>query len=164
MKRLLIAATFAMVVVCGCGGVNPRVATRLNDAATLSGTLPGKPLAGRVITSWIDKSDAQHPTMSTLFGNDAAVGFARSNSGHEYPVGSVLSLVTWGQQEDERWFGGNIPAGVRSVEMVAVKSGPDGKAAYEYRRFEGSPLKDVGTQSAGDRVTFLLVQRAAVMP
>lgn len=155
------------LLLSACKGVNPRVATRLNEGAAVVGDLPSNPIQGRIITSWIDKSDVQHPTMSTLYGNDIAVQYARTNSGHEYPAGSVLSLVTWTQQEDERWFGGNIPKSTQSVEYVRVTSGTDDKRVFSYERFEGAPLKKSISQEGAnptDRTTYLLSQRAAVMP
>src|SRR5258708_7564010 len=82
------------------------------------------------------KGDA---TMSTLYGNDVAVRYARTSAERMYPAGSVLSVVTWNQQEDPRWFGAKIPQKVGSVEFVAVT----GPGAYSYQRYEGSPLKKV---------------------
>ena len=82
-------------------------------------------------------------------------------SGHDYPAGAVLSLVTWNQQEDERWFGGDISASYLSVETVTVGETPDHSdhgPAYAYQRFEGSPLKLV-TQAAApeeERAKYLL--------
>ncbi len=99
--------------------------------------------------------------MSTLFGNDVAVQYARTNGAMKYPAGAVLSVVTWGQQEDPRWFGGNIPKAPRSVEFVTVGS------TYSYQRYEGSPLKKVASEDGAapnDRAAYLLAQRAAVMP
>jgi hypothetical protein len=105
----------------GCSDrTNPRVETKLNQDAALVGDLPSNPLQGRVITSWINKRDA---TMSTLYGNDVAVRYARTSAERMYPAGSVLSVVTWSQQEDPRWFGAKIPQKVESVEFVAV-TGP----------------------------------------
>lgn len=169
MKRNVLCAfgLAALVLVAGCQKVNPRLVTRLNEPATLAGKLPHNPLGDRIITSWVEKGDAQQGTMSTLFGNDAAVQFARGNASQEYPAGSIVSLVTWNQQEDERWFGGNIPAAVKSVEIVTVKAGADGKPAYVYQRFEGSPLQQADAQESakpGDRAAYLLSQRAAVLP
>src|SRR5271170_8158988 len=96
-----------VVGLTGCSDqLNSRVATKLNQDAMLVGDLPSNPLNGKVIiTSWISKQDS---TMSTMFGNDVAVQYARTNAGMMYPAGAVLSVVTWGQQEDPRWFGGNI--------------------------------------------------------
>jgi hypothetical protein len=79
----------------------------------------------------------------------------------EYPAGSMLSAVTWWQQEDPRWFGGSIPAKPRSVEVVTVGS------LYVYQLYEGSPLKQVAheeSETQGERVADLLSRRAAVMP
>jgi hypothetical protein len=158
MKVRVYVMGALLPLLAGCSGaVNPRVATRLNDDAAIAG-LASNPMQGMVITSWIDK---QSGTMSTLFGNDVAAGYARTSAEFRYPSGSVLSAVTWGQEEDPRWFGGSIPAKPRSVEIVTVGG------TYSYRRFEGSPMKQVEQEdgaSPGERAAYLLSQRAAVMP
>jgi hypothetical protein len=152
-----------MVLLCGligCTGTNPRVVTALNTGAMLGSELPSNPLLDRVITSWIDRSSG---TMSTLYGNDTAVQYARTGAQSGYPAGSALSVVTWTQQEDPRWFGGNIPAAPKSVEYVTIAADQH----YTYQRYEGSPLKKMD-QEAGvtpnERTAYLLAQRAAVMP
>lgn len=155
MKMLLAVMLLGLV---GCSsGVNPRVATRLNDDAAL--VLDGaNPMQGKVITSWIDRKAG---TMLSLLGNDVAIEHARTNAKFNYPAGSILSVITWQQQEDPRWFGGSIPAKPRSVEIVTVGG------AYLYRRYEGAPLKKVAEESAavpGERAAYVLSQRAAVMP
>ena len=135
------------------------MATRLNEDAALVGDLPSNPLKEKVITSWFDRKIG---TMSTLYGNDAAIQHARNAATADYPDGSVLSLVTWKEQEDPRWFGGKIPQKPTSVEIVTVHGTPD---HYVYQRFESSPLKKVDERSAPyDRAAYLLNQRAAVMP
>ena len=158
--RLLAPSVVLLLGVLGCSKTNPRVATTLNTGATLSGALPSNPMQGRVITSWIDKNAG---TMSTLYGNDLAVQYARTGAQTGYPAGSALSVVTWNQQEDPRWFGGNIPAVAKSVEYVTIAADKH----YTYQRYEGSPLKQVD-QEAGvtpnDRTAYVLSQRAAVMP
>lgn len=154
-------AFVGLVLLVGCTQENPRVTTTLNNGAALVGELPSNPMQGKVITSWVDK---QGSTMSTMFGNDVAVHYARTNSEAKYPSGSVVSVVTWGQQEDPRWFGGNIPANAKSVEFVAVGTGAN---AYSYQRYEGTPLKKVAGEEGSapnERATYLLTQRAAVTP
>ena len=168
MKRtVLICLGASALILVGCHSTNERVVTRQNTDATLPSGLPGNPVQGKVITSWVDKTDKQHATMSTLYGNDIAVQYARSNAGQNYPVNAVLSLVTWNEQEDPRWFGGNIPQTTKSVEIVTVKPGA-GAAHYDYdyQRYEGSPLAKVAVSEfpAKDRTAYLLSQRAAVMP
>jgi hypothetical protein len=159
MMRLRSACLLVVVLgVAGCSEMtNSRVATRFNNDAAVVGDLPLNPLQGRVITSWVDKSG----TMSTMYGDDVAVMAARSGVG--YPAGAVLSVVTWGQQEDPRWFGGRIPARPKMVEFVTVT----GTGAPSYQRYEGSPLKKVASVEGVDpdsRTAYLLGQRAAVMP
>jgi len=154
----LFSAVLAAGLVSCSDKTNPRVVTRLNDEAALVGELPSNPLKGKVITSWVNKHDA---TMSTMLGNDVAVQYARTNAEMQYPAGSVLSVVTWSQQEDPRWFGGSIPQKTRAVEFVTVT----GPGAYTHQRYEGSPLKKVEDGAApNDRAAYVLSQRAAVMP
>jgi hypothetical protein len=156
----LLSAVLAAALVACSDKTNPRVVTRLNDEAALVGELPSNPLRGKVITSWVNKKDA---TMSTMLGNDVAVQYARTNAEKMYPAGAVLSVVTWSQQEDPRWFGGSIPRKTTAVEFVAVT----GPGAYSYERYEGSPLKKVAGVQGSDpkeRAAYLLAQRAAVMP
>jgi hypothetical protein len=148
----------------GCTSENPRVTTHLNVSAGLTGELPVDPLQWKVITSAINH---QNSTMFTVFGNNAAVTYARTHAQQDYPAGSVVSLVTWSQQEDPRWFGGLIPRAPRSVEFVTVKTGADQHPVYSYENYEGSPLKKVSAQEGPTpegRAAYLLSQRAAVMP
>jgi hypothetical protein len=150
--------------ILACSNQNPVLTAAQNKGATLSADLPFNPLRGKVITSWTNKQDS---TMSTLYGNDTAIQYARTNDQHNYPAGSVLSVVTWKQQEDPRWFGARIPASIQSVEYVTVKTSSDQKPSYSYQAYEGKPLKKMPPQEGpapNDRATWLLSQRAAVMP
>jgi hypothetical protein len=164
MNKIFLLGAALSISLLGCTNTNPRVATRLNASGSLTGDLPANPLQWKVITSAINKQDS---TMYTLFGNDIAVQYARTNSQHDYPAGSVLSLVTWTQQEDPRWFGGRIPSAPKSVEFVTVRASPDQKRTYTYEDFEGTPLKKISTQDGlapDSRAAYLVDQRAAVMP
>jgi len=149
-----------MVGLAGCSDrTNPRVVTRVNTDAEPGGEMHFSPLAGKVITSWVNKQDS---TMSTMFGNEVAWQYARTNSDMQYPARAVLSVVTWSQQEDPRWFGGNIPQKVKSVEVISVVTRP---GRYLYQRYEGFPLKRVAQfADPNERADYLLRQRVAVMP
>jgi hypothetical protein len=103
-------------------GHEPRISATVNQNASPVGNLPAIPLQWKVVTSAVNTEDS---TMSTLYGNDVAAGYARTNSQHNYPNGSMLSLVTWTQREDDRWFGAAIPDQVKSVEFVSVGVAPD---------------------------------------
>jgi Cytochrome P460 len=148
----------------GCSGAEPKISASINQSASPDGPLPANPLQWKIITSAINKTDS---TMSTLYGNDIAVSYARANSQHSYPSGSVLSLVTWTQREDDRWFGAKIPDRVKSVEFVFVDAAEDGRQSYSYREYQGTPLTMVSEQKGftpNDRAAYLLGQRAAVLP
>jgi hypothetical protein len=157
-----------MVILCltlsGCTSKRTQVSTLINDKASLHGDLPFNPFQWSVISSFVN---AQESTMSTLYGNDLAVRHARTDPHHPYPVGSVLSLITWGQQEDEHWFGAKIPGQLKSIEFVRVDSSENLQPAYSYQSFAGSPLEQVTeeeTNVPNVRMNYVLSQRALVMP
>jgi hypothetical protein len=163
-KAFCLFSTILALNILGCSGNEPRISPTFNQSASLVGTLPVNPLQWKVITSMIDRADS---TMSTLYGNELAVGYVRTHSQHDYPVGSQLSLVTWTEQEDPRWFGASIPEAVKSVEFVTIGSAQDGRPSYSYLKYEGSPLQKSVTQESAmpnERAAYLLSQRAAVMP
>lgn len=148
----------------GCSNDNPTLKATINQTASLSAELPANPLQGKIISSSINRAES---TMSTLYGNDIAVNYARSHTQHDYPNGSVLSLVTWNERDDDRWFGAKIPDRTKSVEFVFVATAPDGHASYSYQKFEGSPLKKIASQNGlapNEPTLILLSQRAAVLP
>ena len=162
-KTHLLAALFLLVLV-GCSQPNERVQTRFNRDAELSGELPYNPLDWEVIVSTLNQKDH---TLTAVLGNDQAIADARKNVSHEYSAGSVISAITWSQQEDPRWFGGNIPGKVRSVEFLEVQSVPDLGRTYLYTIYTGSPLRELNSteeRSPTGRAAELFTQRAAVMP
>lgn len=163
-KIIYLVSAMLSLSIPGCSNQNPSLVAAQNKSATLPGDLPFNPLQGKVITSWINKRDS---TMSTLYGNEPAVRYARTNAEHNYPAGSILSVVTWKQQEDPRWFGARIPATVESVEYVTVKTASDQKPSYSYEAYEGAPLRKMPALEGplpNDRALWLVSQRAAVMP
>lgn len=134
-----------------------------DQAAFLPDSLASHPLAGKVITSFVDKHQG---TMSTLYGNDTAINSARAGR-ISYPAGSALSLVTWSQQEDKHWFGARIPGTIRSIEQIVFRGVPGGGAQPSYERYEGAPLKrnpetDPGTIQK--RIMYIASRKASVMP
>lgn len=100
------------------------------------------PFDWRVIAVSVKSQDS---TMSTLFGNDIAVMHARTNPTQPYPVGAMLSLVTWTQQEDPRWFGAKVTDRLKSVEFA-------------------TPPASVDQDNRDSRIDDILRRRALVMP
>lgn len=163
-KRAHLVAVLLTLNLFACAGDEPKISATFNQDASLSGDLPANPLQWKVITSAINSADS---TTSTLYGNDIAVRYARTNSRHDYPAGSVLSLVTWTQREDSRYFGAKIPDEVKSVEFIFVRVSADMRSSYSYQLYERKPLKRVTTQedpNPTSRAAYLLSQRAAVIP
>jgi hypothetical protein len=164
MKATYLFGMVLTLSVLGCAGDEPGITATFNQSASLAGELPANPLQWKVVTSGVNREDS---TMCTLYGNDIAVRYSRTNSQHDYPNGSALSLVTWTQREDGRWFGAKIPDRVKSVEFVFVGAAGDGRPLYSYQEYEGTPLKRLSVQeglSPNERAAYLLSQRAAVMP
>jgi hypothetical protein len=158
---MILSLSLAM---CGCSSHRTNPSELINKEASLTGNLPFQPLRCRMITSAINKRDS---TMSTLYGNDLAVNCARTNAQCSYPSGSVLSLVTWSQQEDEHWFGAKIPARVQSVEFIVVNSAASNKPSYSYEDYVGAPLAKLPPQedaAVKARLGYILGQRASAMP
>ncbi len=163
MRISCFLGTVSVLALAGCSATNSRVVTRLNADAALAGNIPNDPMQWRVITSGVDPGNS---TMFTLFGNDAAVRYARTNTARAYPESSALALATWHQQEDSRWFGGKIPAQVTSVEFVEIGVPASGMLSTLYRAYKGSPLQEsaIPKTEAEQRTTYILSLRAAVMP
>jgi hypothetical protein len=164
VKTIQVLAVALLLLLIGCSEPNARVKTRFNRDAEVSGELPYNPLQWKVIASTLNHNDH---TLAMVLGNEQAISYARKNASHEYPAGSVLSVITWSQEEDPRWFGGNIPGNVRSVEFLEVQSGPDGGGTYLYSLYGGSPLRklvSIEEKSLTGRAAYILGQRAAVMP
>lgn len=157
MRFLFAMIACAALGLSGCNGRKAEPAST-NQQAVLQGQLPYNPLAWRAITSSINKSAA---TTATLYGNDAAVAYARSNDGSNYPAGSVLALVTWAERDDPHWFGAKIPGTPRSVEFVSFGGNA---AAPTYSVYRGTPLAVAASDDAAQRSEFITHQRAAVMP
>ena len=136
-----------------------------DQSALLPDSAGAHPLMGKVITSFVN---VRAETMSTIYGNEVAVKYARS--GKPYSLGSVVSLVTWSQRDDPHWFGGRIPKGLESVEVVRFGAGGAGLTGVaggpEYSRYEGTVLakKVVAADVAAQRVQYIVGKKASVIP
>jgi hypothetical protein len=162
LNYLLSASLF--LTMLGCSSKRTDVSELINEEASVAKDLPFNPLQWKVISSTINKQDS---TMSTLYGNDLAVRNARTSPQHVYPPGSVLSLVTWFQQEDKHWFGAKIPGQIKSVEFVIVNPSPDQMPLFSYQLYEGTRPKRMSTVEASTlnaRIDHILGQRASIMP
>jgi Cytochrome P460/Haem-binding domain len=116
-----------------------------------------------VISSSIRRQDG---TMSTLYGNQIAVHFARTQEMGQYPEGSRLTMVTWKQKEDDHWFGARIPGPVQIVETVFV-SDSGGKLYPLYERKDMNSTGAFTARVTADtklRTSYILGQHPSIMP
>ena len=163
MKPGLLLIFTATMILFGCSSHRTEPAKLINHKASLPENLPHDVFEWRVISASLKTQDA---TMSTLFGNDIAVMHARTNPKQPYPAGSILSLVTWTQQEVARWFGAKVPDELKSVEFVTVSQSLAARPSYSYEIYAGSPLRNMKVEG-GDResrIQKIIQQRALVMP
>jgi hypothetical protein len=74
--------------------------------------------------------------------------------------------VTWKQQPDPVWFGGNIPGLPESVEVARFTDAGNNRIETNYRYYEGNPLKEgvAGTPHIAERTAQITGERTAVMP
>jgi hypothetical protein len=165
LTKISVALCFTLAaIVAGCSTDRPKIQATLNERASLTGNLPANPLAWQVVTSTIDKSKSE---MSTLYGNDVAVAYARSHADHNYPAGSVLALVCWTQTDDPRYFGARIPGKSKSVEFVTVSADSDGHPTYLDQFYDGTPLQKASEERSSaptERAARILSLRSAVFP
>lgn len=151
-----------LLVAIGCKQQNNNHAGELNAAANLPEQLQFDKLGLKVITSMINKKEA---TMSTLYGNDLALNYAKSERDSTI-AGMEFALVTWKQQEDERWFGAKIPGKFQHVEMVTSKANGNhiqtSYKIYTGKEENGKWKNDSLTGKA--RIKYILAQTASVMP
>ncbi|HEY0274236.1 MAG TPA: hypothetical protein VGC22_13675 [Chitinophaga sp.] len=152
---LLLAFFFA---ACHAPGVHD--ASRFNDAASLAAgdKLPADPLQWRVLNVF---TDTRTHTQATLYANDTAYTFARSQGGGAYPPHARLALVTWVQQDDPHWLGALMAGNLKSVELITFENG----APPAYARYEGRPLTAAGSTSGDSaRLAYVLQQPVLSFP
>jgi hypothetical protein len=107
----------------------------------------------QMITSLIDKKQQLH---RVLYGNEIAVQHARSGASGPYPAGAILTLATWSQQEDARWFGALVPDHLNTVEVVKVG------ATTTYESYQAPGWKKASTDQP-DRTSYITQLKAAVI-
>jgi hypothetical protein len=89
-----------------------------------------------------------------------AVRTARQGRGYE--PGSAIAFVTWSQRDDPHWFGGRIPKGLVSVEVLSFGAG----GTPGYALYEGASLtkKTPAADEVARRVQYIAAQKASVLP
>jgi len=142
------------MVACSNPPSNP-----LNQEASFPASFDLTKMGLKVITSSINKKQA---TMSTLYGNAAALKAATDSTQHQ--PGETFALVTWKQKADGHWFGANIPGNLQSVTMLKT-AGQAGAITFNYQKYTGKNLT-LSADTVGNKASmkFILSEQASVMP
>ncbi|WP_183564865.1 cytochrome P460 family protein [Mucilaginibacter sp. SP1R1] len=159
MHYILLAAIVLMLSACTEHTPSEDL---LNKKAAIPASFNFSKAGLKVITSSFNR---KNKTMSTLYGNDLALKTAIA-CGTSYPAGENLTLVTWKQQEDDRWFGARIPGDLQSIEVVkTAHSNTDNGTTISYQKFEGRQLA-INTDTLGQkaRIKYIFAQKPSVMP
>lgn len=152
------------LLLLGCVNTETNVDDLINITASRIDTISFNPLKWKVITSAISNADN---TQSILYGNDLAVGFARSNASKLYPTGSKLCLVTWSQQNDKHWYGAKIPYEIVSIELITFDSNSKNSPLKIYEKYAGKPLQKLNEPDStykAQRINYIISQNASVIP
>jgi len=160
MKITHILFAASVLIVSACNNSKP-VEELLNKKAAIPASFNFSKAGLKVIASFINKKEQ---TMSTLYGNDLALKTALLGSAN-YPPGENLTLVTWKQQDDDRWFGARIPGDLLSVEVIKTISSNTGNVTTNYQRFTGRELAiDTDTTHQQERISYIFSQKPSIMP
>ena len=152
------------LLLLSCGRIENKVDTLINISASQIDSISFNPLKWKVVTSSINHANN---TQSILYGNDIAVGYARSNAAKKYPPGSKLCFVTWSQQNDKHWFGAKIPYQIISIELITFNNIINGSSSRIYEKYAGKPLRklnELDSAFTAQRINYIISQDASVLP
>ncbi|OKS87582.1 hypothetical protein RG47T_3043 [Mucilaginibacter polytrichastri] len=155
-----MAGMVAILYACGDSANNNNAGT-INARASLPDSLKFTALGYKVVTLSINKKLG---TMSTLYGNKQALDNAIAGA-DDVKAGEAFALITWKQQDDDRWFGAKIPGNLQSVEMIKTAADASGKVAIAYTHLEGKNLSPIAdTLHNAERIKYIFDQKPSVMP
>lgn len=161
MKNIHLLWTGLALLLISCS--NSTASTDLvNQEASLPASFDFNKLGLKVITSSINN---KKQTMSTLYGNELAMKSAAEGRTKAIQPGEIMVLITWKQQEDDRWFGANIPGNLHSLELIKTVPVKGGKASVNYQLFDGDKLTlNSDTLHNQESIKYIFDQRPSVMP
>ena len=161
INYLAIMTCFALTLTA-CTTTPDNHAGELNTRASLPDSFNFKSKGLHVITSSINKREN---TTAVLYGNAAAQKFARAAVPAD-SVGVVMTLVTWNQEDDGRWFGARIPGDLLCAETVTI-TGKPAAPQIKFELFNGALLKretDTDGIDTAQRIKYILGQKASILP
>ena len=110
----------------------------------------------KVITTFLNNYAG---TMSTLYGNTAALKMAITGTG-KHVSGEAYCLVTRKQAENKFWYGSIINGAYLTIESVTIFS-LNNTLTFNYRLIKGTGIPD---EEQRTRINFILGLRPSVFP
>ena len=150
---------FVIIAVISLFGCNPKNGLGLNENASINnlGDLPENPLLLNAITTSFHLKDS---LMTVLYGNKLAYNYAKISGDGNYPTSAVLYSVTWQLQEDEQWFGANVPKNIRKIERLEFLE----KNKTKYNNFDYNGIKHTNSDNMQKRINHIKEMKMAVSP
>jgi len=164
LPKINIIAIMAGIAIAmtACTNAPDNHAGEINTKASLPDNFNFKNKGLHVITSSVNK---RKNTTAVLYGNAAAQKFARTAVPAD-SVGVVMTLVTWNQEDDGRWFGAHIPGDLLCAETVTI-TGTPAAPQIKFELFNGALLtRETNTDSVNtaQRIKYILGQKASIVP
>jgi hypothetical protein len=109
-----------------------------------------------VITTWFNN---RHQTISILYGNEQAASVP-ANDIHVHQVGERYTLVTWHQQGNPLWFGGQITGHITLIEQVDINTLASGAIEPHYSVTYSERTDSIsGTTLERERIDYILSRK-----
>jgi len=154
MRNYFIILIAMSLAACGTDHKS-QLQTRYNTAATPSQTEALQAMNGFIINSFVN---TKTHTTGTLYGNAVVANYLKDSTDNNYPKGSVVTLLTWQQISDPRWFGGNIPDSLVSMEIVRYND------STTYTFYEGKNLTPAVNSNAASSMAWIKAQSMMIVP
>ena len=150
---------FVIIAVISVVGCNPKNELGFNENASIIklGALPENPLLLNAITTSFHPKDS---LMTVLYGNQLAYDHAKISGDGNYPKSAVLYSVTWQLQEDEQWFGANVPNNIKHIERLEFL----GKNKTNYYNYDSKGIKHPNSDNVQKRIKQIKEMKMAVSP
>lgn len=150
---------FIIIAVVSLFGCNPKNESSFNKSAAIIslGALPENPILLDAITTSFHPKDS---LMTVLYGNQLAYDHAKISGDGNYPKRAVLYNVTWQLQEDEQWFGANIPKNIRNIERLEFLE----KDKTKYNNYDSHGIKHPPSDNVQKRIKHIKEMKMAVSP
>ena len=164
IPKINIIAIMAGIAIAmtACTNAPDNHAGEINAKASLPASFNFKNKGLHVITSSVNKREN---TTAVLYGNAAAQKFAAKTAPTD-SVGVLMTLVTWNQEDDWRWFGARIPGDSLCAETVTI-TGKPAAPQIKFEMFNGRLLtRETNTDGVdtAQRIKYILGQKASILP